>query len=76
MAEKYLIYSLSIVVAPLLSDIRPHIYRSTTCSLLGGGGMDCSIYQNYGAAEVMVQGLAGMVDQTDVEAIVRAQKKM
>ena len=45
-------------------------------SLLGGGGMECSIYQNYGAAEVMVQGLAGMVDQTDVEAIVRAQKKM
>lgn len=38
--------------------------------------MECSIYQNYGAAEVMVQGLAGMVDQTDVEAIVRAQKKM
>ena len=44
--------------------------------LAGGGGMECSIYQNYGAAEVMVQGLAGMVDQTDVEAIVRAQKKM
>jgi len=42
----------------------------------GGGGLECSIYQNFGAAEVMVQGMAGMVDQADVEAIVRAQKKM
>lgn len=45
----------------------------------GGGtgqGLECSIYQNFGAAEVLVQGMAGMVDQTDVEAIVRAQKKM
>ena len=41
-----------------------------------GGGMECSIYQNYGAAEVLVQGMAGMVDQRDVEAIIRAQKKM
>lgn len=33
-------------------------------------------FQNYSAPEVFVQGLAGMVDQTDVEAIIRAQKIM
>ncbi len=42
----------------------------------GGGAMECSIYQNYSASEVFVQGLAGMVDQQDVEAMIRAQKKM
>ncbi len=38
--------------------------------------MECSIYQNYSASEVFVQGLAGVVDQQDVEAMIRAQKKM
>ncbi|KAG6458365.1 kxDL motif-containing protein CG10681 [Manduca sexta] len=33
-------------------------------------------FQNYTAPEVFVQGLAGMVDQTDVEIIIRAQKNM
>ncbi|XP_004926039.1 kxDL motif-containing protein CG10681 [Bombyx mori] len=33
-------------------------------------------FQNYTAPEVFVQGLAGMVDQTDVEVIIRAQKNM
>ncbi|CAH2229375.1 kxDL motif-containing protein CG10681 [Pararge aegeria] len=33
-------------------------------------------FQNYSAPEVFVQGLAGMVDQTDVEVIIRAQKTM
>ncbi|XP_063388014.1 kxDL motif-containing protein CG10681 [Cydia fagiglandana] len=33
-------------------------------------------FQNYTAPEVFVQGLAGMVDQTDVETIIRAQKNM
>ncbi|XP_050355969.1 kxDL motif-containing protein CG10681 [Nymphalis io] len=33
-------------------------------------------FQNYSAPEVFVQGLAGMVDQTDVEMIIRAQKTM
>ncbi|KAL0811662.1 hypothetical protein ABMA28_009112 [Loxostege sticticalis] len=33
-------------------------------------------FQNYSAPEVFVQGLAGMVDQTDVETIIRAQKNM
>ncbi|XP_014365434.2 kxDL motif-containing protein CG10681 [Papilio machaon] len=33
-------------------------------------------FQNYTAPEVFVQGLAGMVDQTDVETIIRAQKVM
>lgn len=33
-------------------------------------------FQNYSAPEVFVQGLAGMVDQTDVESIIRAQKNM
>jgi len=42
----------------------------------GQGGLECSIYQNFGAAEVLVQGMAGMVNQADVESIVRAQKKM
>eukprot|EP00095_Tigriopus_kingsejongensis_P006266 maker-scaffold990_size72856-snap-gene-0.15 protein:Tk06266 transcript:maker-scaffold990_size72856-snap-gene-0.15-mRNA-1 annotation:"MSTP096" len=38
--------------------------------------MECSIYQNYSASEVLVQSVAGMVNQQDVEAMVRAQKKM
>jgi len=38
--------------------------------------LECSIYQNYTASEVLVQGLAGVVNQKDVELIVRAQKKM
>lgn len=38
--------------------------------------MECSIYQNYTASEVFVQGLAGVVNQEDVESMVRAQKKM
>ncbi|CAG4983149.1 unnamed protein product [Parnassius apollo] len=33
-------------------------------------------FQNYSAPEVFVQGLAGMVDQTDVKTIIRAQKVM
>ena len=38
--------------------------------------MECSIYQNYSASEVLVQGLAGVVNQGDVEEMVRAQKQM
>ena len=30
---------------------------------MGGGDMECSIYQNYSASEVFVQGLAGVVNQ-------------
>jgi len=41
-----------------------------------GGDMECSIYQNYTASEVFVQGLAGLVNQQDVESMIRAQKKM
>ncbi|KAG7300605.1 hypothetical protein JYU34_014899 [Plutella xylostella] len=33
-------------------------------------------FQNYSAPEVFVQGLAGMVDQNDVETLIRAQKNM
>jgi hypothetical protein len=38
--------------------------------------MECSIYQNYTASEVFVQGLAGLVNHQDVESMIRAQKKM
>jgi len=38
--------------------------------------MECSIYENYTASEVFVQGLAGLVNQQDVESMIRAQKKM
>ena len=38
--------------------------------------LECSIYQNYSASDVFVQGLAGVVNQQDVEAMIRAQKKM
>ncbi|KAG7170362.1 KxDL motif-containing protein, partial [Homarus americanus] len=38
------------------------------------GSIDC--FQNYTAPEVFVQGLAGQINQQDVEAIVRAQKQM
>ena len=37
---------------------------------------DSCIYQNYTASEVFVQGLAGLVNQQDVESMIRAQKKM
>lgn len=40
------------------------------------GDMECSIYQNYTASEVFVQGIAGLVNQQDVESMIRAQKKM
>ena len=43
---------------------------------VGGPDMECSIYQNYSASEVFVQGIAGVVNQQDVEAMIRAQKKM
>ena len=43
---------------------------------VSGGWMECSIYQNYSASEVLVQGLAGVVNQGDVEEMVRAQKEM
>ncbi|XP_055532500.1 kxDL motif-containing protein CG10681 [Wyeomyia smithii] len=33
-------------------------------------------FQNYTASEVFVQGLAGLVNQTDVEIVIRAQKQM
>jgi len=33
-------------------------------------------FQNFTAPEVFVQGLAGMVNQTDVEAIIQSQKYM
>lgn len=39
-----------------------------------GGSIEC--FQNYTAAEVFIQGLAGIVDQVDVESMIRAQKQM
>lgn len=33
-------------------------------------------FQNYAASEVFIQGLAGIVDQNDVEILIRAQKTM
>lgn len=33
-------------------------------------------FQNYTAPEVFVQGLAGIVNQGDVEVMIRAQKQM
>ncbi|XP_023246952.1 kxDL motif-containing protein CG10681 isoform X2 [Copidosoma floridanum] len=38
------------------------------------GSFEC--FQNYTAPEVFVQGLAGIVDQQDVESMIRAQKEM
>lgn len=38
------------------------------------GSIEC--FQNFTAPEVFVQGLAGIVDQQDVEMMVRAQKQM
>ena len=38
------------------------------------GSIEC--FQNYTAPEVFVQGLAGQINQEDVEAIIRAQKQM
>ena len=51
--------------------------EETECDHASGyNELECSIYQNYTAPEVFVQGLAGMVNQQDVEAMIRAQKKM
>lgn len=33
-------------------------------------------FNNYTAAEAFVQGLAGLVNQSDVETMIRAQKQM
>lgn len=38
------------------------------------GSIEC--FQNYTAPEVFIQGLAGIVDQQDVEAMIIAQKQM
>ncbi|CAH1400405.1 unnamed protein product [Nezara viridula] len=38
------------------------------------GSIEC--FQNYTASEVFIQGLAGIVDQQDVESMIRAQKQM
>ncbi|XP_076239018.1 kxDL motif-containing protein CG10681 isoform X2 [Calliopsis andreniformis] len=38
------------------------------------GSFEC--FQNYTAPEVFIQGLAGIVDQQDVESMIRAQKQM
>lgn len=49
-----------------------------TSRRLGSPESDFSIecFQNYTAPEVFVQGLAGIVNQGDVEQIIRAQKQM
>lgn len=38
------------------------------------GSFEC--FQNYTAPEVFIQGFAGIVDQQDVESMIRAQKQM
>lgn len=38
--------------------------------------VDFECYQNYTAPEVFVQGLAGMVNQSDISTIIGAQKQM
>lgn len=38
------------------------------------GSFEC--FTNYTAPEVFIQGLAGLVDQQDVESMIRAQKQM
>ncbi|KAK0090160.1 hypothetical protein PV325_002585 [Microctonus aethiopoides] len=38
------------------------------------GSFEC--FQNYTAPEVFIQGLAGIVDQQDVESMIKAQKQM
>ncbi|CAG7730291.1 unnamed protein product [Allacma fusca] len=42
----------------------------------GGRSSNVECFQNFTAPEVFVQGLAGMVNQQDVEAIIRSQKYM
>ena len=58
------------------SNIRTDIIPDDDENRKGGPEMECSIYQNYTADEVFVQGLAGIVNQQDVESMIRAQKKM
>ena len=42
----------------------------------GSRGSNVECFQNFTAPEVFVQGLAGMVNQQDVEAMIRSQKYM
>lgn len=41
---------------------------------LGELGFEC--FQNFTPPEVFVQGMAGFINQNDVEAMIRAQKQM
>lgn len=65
--------------------MNPEMNTSMQSRRLGGDGANGSpgselsnfeCYQNYTAPEVFAQGLAGIVNQGDVEIIVRAQKQM
>ena len=52
------------------SNIRTDIIPDDDENRKGGPEMECSIYQNYTADEVFVQGLAGIVNQQDVESMI------
>ena len=64
----------------LPADLIDHIKLSAERAMAASspdsdlGSIDC--FQNYTAPEVFVQGLAGQINQQDVEAIIRAQKQM
>lgn len=51
-----------------MAEISPHSE--------GGTSENVECFQNFTAPEVFVQGLAGMVNQQDVETIIRSQKYM
>ncbi len=70
-----MLYSLARNTPPRNSP-PPGFIPGAAAAAQDASAMECSIYQNYSASEVFVQGVAGMVDPQDGEAKIRAQKKM
>uniref|UniRef100_A0A182N948 KxDL domain-containing protein n=1 Tax=Anopheles dirus TaxID=7168 RepID=A0A182N948_9DIPT len=74
-------YSSIVEILSVLRTFAPHAMMNSEMSSSMHSGRpesDFSIecFQNYTAPEVFVQGLAGLVNQTDVEVMIRAQKQM
>lgn len=53
---------------------KPGGQQGTPESEFSNSNFEC--FQNYTAPEVFIQGLAGIVNQGDVEIMIRAQKQM
>lgn len=57
-------------------NIRRSVHMMAENSSVDTDNDSIECFQNYTASEVFIQGLAGLVDQQDVESMIRAQKQM